>query len=277
MSYFNFKPHNPVAPFGCRLVAMAFAFGFASTASLAANSVPNSVPNSAANSPSTWPTPGDYQIDSDTTTTSKATATSLERRQLVDGPTGQIKIVMRDSLPGSKPVTQSYPGSGPNKWCVRSATTAPPADAVAMCGNPGAATGAKNACGWQAVVETWRRVDDRTWERTLKATLAAGAELGGFSPAAAVMGSAQAAAAGNPAAKGVPSMPGMPSAKDMAAAMAPVIAGLEEAIRTGSAEDKAAAKQQLAILKGGTPPDGSGSTTVVSKELWKRIAETCPR
>jgi hypothetical protein len=222
---------------------------------------------SAAATPSDWPTPGDYVIDSDTTTTSKAGSTTVERRQLVQGATGQMKVVMRDTLAGTKPVTQSYPGTGPNKWCVPKTATAPPAEAVALCGNPTAGRGEKNACGWQSVVQTWRRIDDRTWERTIKATLAAGTEVGG-GPSVAAMGSSL----GNQSAK---AMPATPTSKDTAAAMAPVIAALEDAIRTGSADEKASAKQQLAILRGTEAPQGSGNSTVESKETWKRVSETC--
>jgi hypothetical protein len=250
----NLNRHTMPARFGKCLTALAITFVAAS---------------SRADVSPTWPTPGDYQIDSDTTTTSRAASTSVERRQLVDGSTGQIKIVMRDTLAGSRPVTQTYPGTGPNKWCVRTATAAPPADAAARCGNPAAATGPKNACGWKLVVETWRRIDDRTWEHTLKATLSPGGELDGLAPSTAAMGSPFINRSAN-------SMPGMPSAKDRAAAMAPVIDGLEETVRTGSAEEKAAAQQQLAILRGTSSPQDSGSTTVESKELWRRVAERCP-
>ncbi len=92
----------------------------------------------------------------------------------------------------------------------------------------------------QAVVETWRRVDDRTWERTLKATVATYAEMG--------MGVGMGVSAGT----------GISAAAATTAAMALVIKVLEEMARTGSADQNAAAQQELAMLSGSSAPQGSG-------------------
>ncbi len=92
----------------------------------------------------------------------------------------------------------------------------------------------------QAVVETWRRVDDRTWERTLKATVATYAEMG--------MGVGMGVSAGT----------GISAAAATTAAMALVIKVLEEMARTGSAYQFAAAQLELALLCGSSAPQGSG-------------------
>ena len=230
------QPNHPKLLQRLRGCLMASALGAVSMSTLAA----------AANS---WPTPGDYRIDSDTTTTSTAGPTSVERRQLVDGDTGNMSVVLRDTLAGSKPATQTYPGAGPNKWCVLSTSTSgsttPPAKVLALCSDAKAPTGATKSCGLEGVVETWLRIDDRTWERTIRATQTPATDLASSSAAQQ--------------------------------AMAPVFAGLEEAVRTGSAEEKEMAKQQLAMLRGTAAPKAAGGTAVVSKERWRRVAEVCPR
>lgn len=100
----------------------------------------------------------------------------------------------------------------------------------------------------QAVVETWRRVDDRTWERTLKATVATYAEMGMGVGMGVGMGMGMGVSAGT----------GISAAAATTAAMALVIKVLEEMARTGSADQNAAAQQELAMLSGSSAPQGSG-------------------
>jgi hypothetical protein len=208
--------------------------------------------------PNAWPAPGDYRIDSDTTTTSRAGGTTVQRLQHVDGSTGHITVTLRDSLSKSAPVTQTDPGQGPNKWCVPSNGAAPPAAAAAM------------SVG--GVEERWNRIDERTWERSIRSvqtpTASPGTGSGAIELAMAGMSPEQRAAVAG-------SMQRMPSAADRAAAMAPVIAGLEKAARGSNAQEAAMAKEQLAMLRGSTPADGSGTVVVESKERWTRVAESC--
>ncbi len=59
--------------------------------------------------------------------------------------------------------------------------------------------------------------------------------------------------------------------------MAPVIAQIEETIRSGPPAEAEAAKQQLAALKaslgGGVAP--TNDTTVSVREIWTKVSERC--
>jgi hypothetical protein len=66
----------------------------------------------------------------------------------------------------------------------------------------------------------------------------------------------------------------LPKQADRDAAMAPVIAQLEEVVRTGTPDEAALARRQLDALKGGASAP-SATTTIDVRERWTRIADAC--
>jgi len=193
----------------------------------------------------THPSPGEYQIDSETTTIARAGPNVLRSVQWVDGTTGNITV--EQSAGDGTTTRQTYPGQGPNRFC--SGSGPPPAGAIA-CANrvfqalPGGGSDQQAVCAsGQTLSATWRRLADGRWEHRF--------ETQAVAPAAAM----------DPR---------------TAAAMAPVIAQIEETIRSGPPQEAEAAKQQLAALKaslgGGAAPGGS---TVSVRETWTKIADRC--
>lgn len=194
----------------------------------------------------THPSPGEYQIDSETTTIARAGPNVLRSVQRVDGATGNITV--EQSAGDGTATRQTYPGQGPNRFC--SGSGPPPSGAIA-CANrvfqalPGGGSNQQAVCAsGQTLSSNWRRLADGRWEHMFETQPVAG-------PAAAM----------DPR---------------TAAAMAPVIAQIEEAIRSGPPQEAEAAKQQLAALKaslgGGAAP---GGPTVSVRETWTRIADRC--
>ena len=226
--------------------------------------------------PDAYPTPGDYRIDSDTTTTSHAAG---ERLQHIDGATGHITVTLRDSLSKTAPVTQSYLGDGPNKWCVPTTGSPPPAITIAASCEVSGADAAKTSastrsdCKGLKVEERWRRVNERAWERSIRSVqqpvaAASTSPRSAIEMATAGMSPEKRAAAAN-------QLTGLPTAADNAAAMAPVIAALEAHARAANAQEAAMAREQLAMLRGSAPPDGVGSVVIESKERWTRVSSAC--
>lgn len=194
------------------------------------------------------PPPGDYRIDSETTTTSHAGPTTLTSVQRVDGATGATTV--EQIAPGGATAHQTYPGQGPNHWCVKG-PSAPPPGAVA-CTNrsvaplPGGGMTQQTMCGGgQLISDTFRKLADGRWERTFEANRVI--------PSAA------------------------PVDPRTSAAMAPVIAQIEATIRSGPPAEAEAARQQLAALKaslgGGVAP--TNDTTVTVREIWTKVSERC--
>lgn len=219
---------------------------------------------------------GQYRIDSEAVTRSGSGAIATELVQRTDGATGAVTVIQKA---GGSTAQQTYKGDGPVTWCVPApGTVRPPAAAMAAaCSTKtiaSTATSLKHSaeCKNAKFAEDWKRIDDRTWERSLKAEVATGA---GVSPRPAV----ELAMAGmSPAerAQAQAEMAKMPSADAMQAEMAPVIAQLEQQARSGKADEAAMAKQQLAALRSagiGGPATATQVTTV--RERWTRIADTC--
>jgi len=195
----------------------------------------------------THPSPGEYRIDSETTTISHAGPMVLKSVQRVDGATGNITV--EQSAPDGTTTRQDYPGQGPNRFC--SGSGAPPPGAVA-CANraysalPGGGSSQQAICaGGQTLSSNWKRLADGRWEHTFETQIVT-APAAGMDPRTT-------------------------------AAMAPVIAQIEETIRSGPPEEAEAAKQQLAALKaglsGGAGP--GGAPTVSVRETWTKVADHC--
>ena len=227
------------------------------------------------------PPPGQYRIDSESTIASGSGMTASQITQLTDGATGRITVTHKtaDSAQG---VTRTFEGSGPVTWCVDAAGKKgpPPASMAAACRTLAHASSAhasshSAACDGSTVSESWRRIDERTWERSLKATV----QMAPASPVDSARRSFEAMKhTMSPAerAQVEAELAAMPSASAMQAEMAPVIAALEQQVRTGKPDEVALAKQQLAALRGATGTGPASTTqTSTSRERWTRIAERC--
>lgn len=193
------------------------------------------------------PPPGDYRIDSEAVTTVTAGPTVMKTVQRIDGATGATTV--EQIGPDGTTTTQTYPGQSPYRFCVGAG---PPPPGAVTCANqafealPGGGSTHEAVCaGGQVIANTFRRLADGHWERTLQANR--------------IMPSAT------------------PADPRTRAAMAPVIAQIEEAIRSGPPAEAEAAKQQLAALKaslggGGAP---GNDTTVSVRETWTKVSDRC--
>ena len=230
--------------------------------------------------PTGMPSPGHYRIDTEATTTSRAGPTTLETVQRIDGATGRVTLTQKSSVDPTNVPTQTANGTGPNRRCVPASGAVPPTkSAPPACQNAlrtatpaGSTLGAD--CNIGRVDEQWRRIDDRTWERSLTVRQSPIASMASnSSPGAAIefamQGMTPAQRAGAKA-----ELAATPSAAEVAKARGTLVATLEQQVRSGSAEEAAAARQQLGAL--GASPSGSADVVVRSKERWIRIAETCP-
>lgn len=227
------------------------------------------------------PPPGQYRIDSESTIASGSGMTLSQITQRVDGATGRTTVI-RKTADSAQAATQTFEGKGPVTWCVEApGKKGPPAAALtAACktvahASTGTSSSHSAACNASTIDESWRRIDDRTWERSVKAVVQ-------MAPAAPVASARKAFDAMkhtmSPAdrAKAEAELAAMPSDAAMQAEMAPVIAELEQQVRTGKPDEVAMAKQQLAALRGaGALGSPSTQQTSTSRERWTRIADAC--
>ena len=197
--------------------------------------------SSAYAGPIAMPTPGEYQVDQETTTRDTAGATVLELIVRTDGATGNQTHTRRAEPTGSD-VSTTYSGQGPITACVRLGQ--PPITPHCITSMPiqtNGATSYATQCNGLRQEDQWYQLDDKTWEHRFKVSP-------DTHPSAAL-----------PA--------------ETAKAMAPVIAALEEATRSASREEAEAARQQLTALKGRQAMPIGRTTTVV--ERWLRTSNTC--
>jgi len=202
-------------------------------------------------SASGFPPPGEYRIDSESSMTSEAGTVSMKRVQRVDGATGQITVITTSSLPGDAPITTQYKGNGPVTWCVPVATSGAPRTDLApgVCDTTLLRSDSSGAsfnavCSGTKQEESWHLVDKNTWEHSL-----------------VVVPQANAPAQTN---------------SEVDQAMKPVYAELEKAIRTGSPEEAASAREQLKALRAHAPVTGGAPPFVTHvHERWTRVAQTC--
>jgi hypothetical protein len=227
------------------------------------------------------PPPGHYRIDSESTLASGSGMTASQVTQRTDGATGRITVV-RKTAGMAQGVTQTIDGKGPVTWCVEPpGKKGPPAAAMpAACrtlahSSSGTSSSHSAECSASNIEESWRRIDERTWERSLKATV----QMAAASPAdSARQAFEMMKHTMSPAdrAKAQAELAALPSAGAMQAEMAPVIAQLEQQVRTGQPDEVAMAKQQLAALRSaGATGAGSTTQTTTARERWTRIADGC--
>lgn len=185
---------------------------------------------------------GDYRIDSEAVITHSSPAGTLTRTQQIDGATGRTTLT--DKTPDGVTATRTLAGQGPYRWCMAGAAAGKPTTPPDVCTNGRYSAHAdgfnlSTNCGGVRGQEQWRRIDERTWERVMHTSYST-------------------------------SLSNMP--KQTEAAMAPVIAALEEQLKSGNADEAAQARQQLDLLKGRAPSD---TTTIDLRERWTRVADAC--
>ena len=201
--------------------------------------------------PPGMPPPGQYRIDAETTTTSRAGPTTLESVHRTDGATGRVTLTQKSSVDPANVAAQTVNGTGPNRWCVPAAGTVPPVkSAQGACQNAlRAATPTGSILGADCIVgrveEQWRRIDDRTWERSSTVRQAPGAStVANSSPQAAIelamRGTTPAQRASAQA-----ELVAMPSAADMADTRGTLIAMLETQTHGAYADEAAVARKQF--------------------------------
>jgi len=214
------------------------------------------------------PPPGQYRIDSETVTTNSSVAGTLTRTQHIDGATGQTTVT--DKAPDGATATRTLRGDGPYGWCMRG-DGEPPSMPPGACSNSRYRANPEgfnlsSDCHGVRAVEQWRRIDEHTWERVMHASYS-NIAMSSSSPMQALT---MAGMSPQDRAKVEASLP---KQADIDAAMAPVIAQLEEQVRTGKPEEAALARRQLDALKGSASP--SDITRIDLRERWTRIAGAC--
>ena len=259
----------------------------------------------AATTPEGYPPPGEYQIDSDSTRTTRFNGGTMARQQKVVGATGDTTVVDSNSMVPGPPQTTRIKGTGPVRWCIAPyGNNLPPAALRPfVCDTRSATAGAAGSsfsadCNASQLDNTWRRIDDQTWEHTLRVT-----EANHVSNTANKSNTTDAMRAVYERVKGsmTPAeraqaeleLKSMPSAQQQAGAMAEIEAAMQAQIRNGTPQEVAFAKQQLAALRSGGQSvsgvgggagggagvgagggAGSGAVTQV-RERWTRIAQAC--
>jgi len=223
------------------------------------------------------PPAGAYRIDGEAVTRSGSGPTSTERTERWEGATGRRTVTTHAGPAGNPGSTQTYAGDGPVTWCVPVAST-PPASLPGRCDSRwwprDGASSLQADCRAGRLQEQWKQIDKNTWERRLTVQVAAAGGSG--DPAAAL---AFAARGMSPAdqARARSELAALPGAQATAEAMAPVYAQIEQTIRTGTPQQAAEARQQLAALKAaqGGGAGGPAAATTQLTERWTRIADSC--
>ena len=233
-----------------------------------------------AQTPQGYPPPGNYLIDSEATSTMTLGTSTIERTERVVGSSGDTTVTQKFSLDGVPPQTQTYKGAGPNSWCIKPYDSGGPPPALkpfackALTNSADARGSTSSAdCRSSKVDESWRRIDDRTWERTLTITAVAGGATA--SPQGAI-NMVMAGMTPEQRAKAQTELSALPSAGQSAAAMAQLSEAMPAQARTGGPKEAALAEQQLQALRRSS--SGSGQTTDVVprlRERWTRVADTC--
>jgi len=220
------------------------------------------------------PPAGEYRIDGEAVTRSGSGPTSTERTERWDGATGKRTVTTHAGPPGNPGSQQAYAGNGPVTWCVP-VTSAPPANLPERCDSrwwpKDGASSFQADCKAGRLQEQWKQIDKDTWERKLTVNVTSNAASN--DPAAALAFAARGLSPADQA-RARAELAALPGPQATADAMAPIYAQIEQTIRTGTPQQAAEARQQLAALKaaqGGTGP----VTTTHLTERWTRIANTC--
>ncbi|MGM9481150.1 hypothetical protein ACS5PN_08155 [Roseateles sp. NT4] len=216
------------------------------------------------------PSPGNYRIDGEAVMRSGSGPTLIERIERWEGSNGNRVIT---STAGDRSHQQSYAGTEPVTWCVPGVSVPPnlmPDRCKSRWWPAQGGSEMQAECAAGRVQEHWKQIDAKTWERQATFTPAPG---GGSDPAAA-LAMAEKGLSPAEAAKARAAIAALPSAQQRADAMAPVYAKIEEAIRNGTPQQAAEARQMLAALQA-TQGGGGMMWTTTLTERWTRIAEAC--
>jgi hypothetical protein len=103
------------------------------------------------------PPPGEYRIDSEAVTTSRAGPMTLRSTQRTDGATGTVSV--EQAAPDGSTTRQTYPGGAPPPGAAACANRR--FEAIAGGGSIQEAVGSSG----HAISDAWRRLADGTWER----------------------------------------------------------------------------------------------------------------
>lgn len=233
-----------------------------------------------AQTPPGYPPAGNYLIDSEATSTVNLGTSTIERSERVVGSSGDRTVIQKSSLDGVPPQSQTYKGNGPNSWCIKPyGSGGPPAAlkpfACNALTNSADAHGSTSSadCRSSKVDESWRRIDDRTWDRTLVVTAMAGGTT--VSPQGAI-NRVMAGMTPEQRAKAQAELSALPTAGQSAAAMAQLTEAMQAQARSGGPKEAALAEQQLQALRRSSSSSGLPAGVVPRlRERWTRVADTC--
>ena len=232
--------------------------------------------------PTGLPPPGQYRIDAETTTTSRAGPTTLESVQRIDGPTGRVTLTQKSSVDAASVTTQT--ANGQRHVAEPLVRVQGPRSAAGQAGTRGLPE--RVALRHTGRLEPGRRLQRGPGRRAVAPHRRA--HLGALVDHPAVgyrtwlcaeqhaEGGAGACDARNEARERVRAqddLTAMPGAADMADAHDTSVAMLEQQVNSGSAKKTAVARQHLKVLR-----DVSGGSTdpvVRIKERWSHTAYTC--
>ena len=190
------------------------------------------------------PPPGEYKIDSTTTTRWHTQTGLMERVEQVDGETGQATVTQR--APGAPaPVVTTVPGKGPIRQCQIAA--APPVPRGGSCAGKLSASGdsasASVPCEGQEQQFDFQKVSLGVWEKRIRMSPSSAPAPGGLPPQAA-------------------------------AAMAPVVAKMEARAKEAPPAEAAALRQQIAAIQRGGGPASNGPQ-VETVQRWTWVSNQC--
>jgi len=218
------------------------------------------------------PSPGYYEIDSRSTSRSRAGPMELVTVTETDGRTGD-QTRTSSGMPGSPPVVDRFAGKGPVRHCVVHAPPPSLAAAAACKTQMTSERSALNKCGAIDAMQQWRRVRDGVWEMETEVQpggssgAAAGTTLPGLPPATAAQmkGAIQA------------------TSVNASAAMAPMLAEARKMLTSKDPQEVAMARALVAQFENGDFAANRIASTSMGGQRWtelqryRRIADTCPK
>jgi hypothetical protein len=222
------------------------------------------------------PSPGSYRVDTESTQTSTAGPTQVTVVQRTDGATGRQTVTQSSSVNPSHVVTHVVAGTGPDIRCF-AYNAPPPMPGAPVCRDlkhgvgPSGAT-QQGVCHGVGLDERWSRLDDGTWQRSLRVTGPPPSAPG--SPQAAIDMAAWGMSPAERARLMARLQNELPSDAQRAQAIAELRAKAEALARGGNAQEAAMARQALAVMDGGAAAPGGGVVHVVN-ERWTRVGEAC--
>lgn len=199
----------------------------------------------AASADAWKPPPGEYRVDTVTTTRWQTPTGVLESIEEVNGDTGQSTVTRRS--PGvAAPVVTTVPGQGPVRQCQIIAAPPSPRDGgcQGQLSQQGGAAAANLSCAGQGQHIEFRKLSEGVWEKRVRLEAAAPqAPVGAMPPEAQ-------------------------------AAMASMLAKMEARAKQAPPAEAAALRQQMAAMQrsgGGTP----NAPEVEMVQRWTWLSNQC--